>query len=111
MGGGVGGGVAGRVRVFMETVSWKDQEGFSRELECRMNLGASSRPRLPRVTENLKARAFPCWGIHLADPRPPDPAVLLEPSRDAGVLAYINLHIWSERGRFRSMQATQVRLA
>lgn len=111
MGGGVGDGVPGRVRVFTETVSWKDQEGFSRELECRMNLGATSRPRLFRITENLKARAFPCWGIQLADPRPPDPAVLLEPSRDAGVLAYINLHIWSQCGRFRSMQATQVQPA
>lgn len=71
MGGGVGGGVAGRVRVFMETVSWKDQEGFSRELECRMNLGASSRPRLLRVTEHLKARAFPCWWDQVGRSMPP----------------------------------------
>lgn len=45
--------------VFMEMVGRKDQKSFSRELKCRVNLGASSRSRLLSVTENLEALAFP----------------------------------------------------
>ena len=78
------GGVAGLggSGVFLGMVGWKDWEGFSRKLECRVSLGASSRSRLLRVTGHLKALALSRWTVKLADPCPPDLAMLPEPTRD-----------------------------
>lgn len=68
--------------VFMRMVGWKDWEGFSRKLECRESLGASSRSRLLRVTGHLEALALSCRRVKLADLGPPHLAMLPEPTRD-----------------------------
>ena len=62
------------VRSFMQMVGWKDQEGFSRELACRGSLGARARSLEPQKI--LRLRSSQAGRVKLADPWPPNPAVL-----------------------------------